>query len=154
MQPHSPTVTIARYINTHPLAVISTADSEGRPSGATIYAGSDDELNVYFMTKSETAKNKNINVQPVVALTFSGEDHQTTLQLSGVAHEISGQADGAPAFEILSSIKHASEDFRLPITKINAGNYIVYKIITEHAILTEYEHSSRINGVAKVEYQR
>lgn len=154
MQPHSPTATISRYINTHPLAVISTADSEGRPSGATIYAGSDDELNVYFMTKSETTKNKNISAQPIVALTFSGEDHQTTLQLSGVAHEISEQADGAPAFQILGSIKHASEDFRLPITKISAGNYIIYKIITERATLTEYERSSRMNGVAKVEYRR
>lgn len=151
---HSPTSTIAHYINTHPLAVLSTVNADGMPHGSTIYAGSDEELNVYFMTKSDTTKDVNIRLHPVVALTLSGEDHQSTLQLTGTAYEINDQASGTLAFEVLSSIKHASDDFRLPITKIGTGQYVVYKIITADAVLTHYELSSRLGGLAKIKYTR
>jgi predicted pyridoxine 5'-phosphate oxidase superfamily flavin-nucleotide-binding protein len=151
---HSPTSTIARYINTYPLAVLSTVNADGAPHGSTIYIGSDDELNIYFMTKSGTTKDVNIKARPVVALTLSGEDHQSTLQLSGTAHEINDQANGAPAFEVLGNIKRHSEDFRLPITKIGAGQYIVYKIVAEHAVLTQYDISTRIGGLARIEFSR
>jgi len=145
---------IAAYINNHPLAVLGTVNSQGTPHGTTLYAGSDDRLNVYFMTKRNTTKNDNILQNPKVSMTFSGEDHQTTLQLTGTATEVSMPDKSAAAFQVLGGIRHQSNDFRLPISKIEAGPYIVYEVIVDHALLTEYEHSNRIDGVVRAEYNK
>lgn len=146
--------TIATYINEHPLAVLSTVEPSGNPHGSTLYAGSDSQLHVFFMTKRDTRKHQNILGNPKVALTFSGEDHQTTLQLSGIASEVTVPDEGATAFQVLGSIRHNSEDFRLPISKIEAGPYIVYRVDVDSALLTEYEHSNRIDGIVTVTYNR
>jgi len=146
--------TLSHYINEHPLAVLSTINSDGSPHGTTLYAGSDPELNIFFMTKRQTLKSDNISANPHVALTFSGEDHQTTLQVSGTASEVTVPDEGATAFQVLGSLRHGSEDFRLPISKIEAGPYIVYKVAVTHAVLVEYEQGNRIDGYAKVEYNR
>jgi nitroimidazol reductase NimA-like FMN-containing flavoprotein (pyridoxamine 5'-phosphate oxidase superfamily) len=149
-----PISTLSAYINEHPLAVLSTINGDGSPHGTTLYAGSDSELNIYFMTKRQTTKSANISANPHVALTFSGEDHQTTLQVSGIASEVTVPNEGATAFQVLGSVRHNAEDFRLPISKIEAGPYIVYKVNVTHALLSEYEHGNRIDGYAKVEYKR
>ena len=146
--------TITEYINNHPLAVISTIDPDGKPYGTTLYAASDDQLNVYFITKTETHKSRYINLNPNVALTFTGEDHQTTLQLSGQAIELSTAEEGSTAFHALDSIRHHHQDFRLPISKLQAGPYIVYKVIVSHALLTQYESPGHAEGVNKIEYAR
>lgn len=146
--------TIAAYINEHPLAVLSTVEPSGTPHGTTLYAGSDSQLHVFFMTKRETRKHQNILSNPKVALTFSGEDHQTTLQLSGIASEVTVPDEGATAFQVLGSIRHNSEDFRLPISKIEAGPYIVYRVDVNQALLTEYEHGNRVDGIVTVKYNR
>lgn len=149
-----PAQTISTYINGHPLAVLSTIDPDGNPHGTTLYAGSDPQLNVYFMTKTQTNKARNIRENPAVSLTFSGEDHQTTLQITGHAVEVTVPNEGAAAFQILGSIRHGSEDFRLPISKFEAGPYIVFKVEVARALLTEYEHANRIDGTVKIEFNR
>lgn len=147
-----PTEIISEYINNHPLAVLSTVDGEGKPHGTTLYAGSDDRFNVYFMTKVETGKARNIRGNPNVALTFSGEEHQTTLQISGKALEVTVPDENALAFQVIGSLRHESKDFRLPISRFEAGPYIVFKVQVENALLTDYEHSSRSDGTVRVEY--
>lgn len=146
--------TIAAYINEHPLAVLSTIEPSGTPHGTTLYAGSDAQLHVFFMTKRNTRKHENILSNPKVALTFSGEDHQTTLQLTGIASEVTVPDEGAVAFQVLGSIRHDSEDFRLPISKIEAGPYIVYRVDVNNALLTEYEHGNRVDGIVTIKYNR
>lgn len=144
--------TIATYINDHPLAVLSTISPSGTPHGSTLYAGSDPRLHVFFMTKRDTQKHENILNNPAIALTFSGEDHQTTLQLDGIASEVTIPNEGAEAFQVLGSIVHNSEDFRLPISKIEAGPYTVYRVEVTRAVLTEYERGNRIDGIVTVTY--
>ena len=146
--------TIAAYINEHPLTVLSTVEPSGTPHGTTLYAGSDPQLHIFFMTKRETRKHQNILSNPKIAMTFSGEDHQTTLQLSGIASEVTIQDEGAVAFQVLGSIRHGSEDFRLPISKIEAGPYIVYRVDVSEALLTEYERGDRVDGIVTVKYNR
>lgn len=145
---------IASYINAHPLAVLSTVEPSGAPHGTTLYVGSDSQLHLFFMTKRQTQKHENILNKPNIALTFSGEDHQTTPQLSGIASEVTVPDEGAKAFQVLGSIRHNSEDFRLPISKIEAGPYIVYRVDVSQALLTEYEHGNRVDGIVTVEYSR
>lgn len=149
-----PVRTISSYINQHPLTVLSTLNADGTPHGTTIYTGSDGQLNVYFMTKSGTTKVRNIRENSAVALTMSSEDHQTTLQINGHAAEITMPDEGTIAFQVLGSIRHQSEDFRLPITKIEAGSYVIFKVEIVHATLTQYEETNRISGTAKIEYNR
>lgn len=145
---------ISTYINNHPLAVLSTVGSDGAPHGTTLYAGSDEQLNVYFMTKTDTTKARNIDANPAVALTFSGEGHQSTLQMSGRAARVQVPDEHAAAFQILGSLRHESKDFRLPITKFEAGPYVVFKVDVEYALLSEYENADQLDGTVRVEYHK
>ena len=149
-----PSTIIAEYINHHPLAVLSTVTPEGEPLGTVLYAGSDEFLNVYFLTKTGTGKVHNIEKHPNVALTFSGEDRQSTLQLSGTALRVTAHDENDRAFKVIASLKHDSQDFRLPIAKLDAGPYIVFRVDVAWARLTEYEHTNQIDGVVRVEYTR
>ena len=151
---HSSLSTLARYINEHPLVVLSTVDASGKPHGSTLYVGSDEHLNIYFMTKTGTGKYTNIQAMPFVAITASGEDDQTTLQIHGQAIEVTDPEEGNAVFEVLHSVRHNSHDFRLPISKLNAGTYAVFRVMVDDAVLTEYEATNQINGRATVSYRR
>jgi len=89
---------------------------------------------------------------PTIALTFSAEDHQTTLQLTGTVSEVTAPDQGAQAFQVISTIRHKTQDFRLPISRFEAGPYVILKVTVERAALTEYESTNRIDGTSKIEY--
>ena len=51
---------VYEFLNDHALAVLSTISSENTPSSAVIYCIPDKELNLYFLTESDTEKSRNI----------------------------------------------------------------------------------------------
>ncbi len=146
--------TLAQYLNDHPLAVLSTVTPAGKPHGTTLYAGSDAQLNIYFMTKTGTTQYANIQAMPFVALTASAEDRQTTLQVHGHAIEVTDPEEGNAVFKVLHDIHRHSRDFRLPISKLNAGTYVVFRIAVDDATLTEYEATDQLHGRSTVHYSR
>lgn len=141
------------FINRHPLAVLSTVDTFNHPHGTTLYTGCDIHFTLYFLTKSNTLKASNIDYQNVVALTFSDEQTQSTLQLTGGAVEIANAIEGNLALDTLRSLQHDYTDFRQPLSKLNAGNYILYKIVPTHAYLTIFGKSSLIDGLVRYDYR-
>lgn len=142
----------SEYVNDHPFAVLSTVNENNHPSGAAVYVGSDDVFALFFITKTETTKARNIRGNSSVALTFSDEMHQSTLQVSGTAKAVEDHAENDEAFRVLASIKHESEEYRLPLSKLTAGPYIVFKVAVEKAVLTEFAKGSQLGGVIRTEY--
>ena len=143
---------ITTFIRNNPLAVLSTINDQGDPHGTTLYVGTDDHLNLYLLTKNQTAKYFHMKNHPRVSLTFTAEDHQQTLQVHGNAAEVTVPDEGARAFQVIGAIRHQTTDFRLPISRFEAGPYVVFKIDVSYARLTNYEGSNRVDGISKVEY--
>lgn len=145
---------MSKFINEHSFAVLSTINAEGHPHGTALYAGSDKNLNVYFKTKSGTAKSSYVDNDDMVALTFGDEAEQATLQLSGSVAEVYDPAEGAAAMELLDSLQHHSKDARPPITKLNAGSYIIFRITPDWAHMTIYGGGTMTTGVQTYDYNR
>lgn len=143
-----------KFINEHSFAILSTINDQGHPHGTALYAGSDDNLNVYFMTKSGTAKSRYVDNDDMVALTFGDEIEQATLQLSGSVAEMYDAKEGAHAVQLLDSLKHKSPEARKPISKLNAGSYIIFRITPDWALLRMYAGGSMAQGVQTYEYTR
>lgn len=145
---------MSAFINEHSFAVLSTINDKGHPHGTALYAGSDKDLNVYFMTKSGTAKSGYVDNDDMVALTFGDEAEQAMLQLSGSVAEVYDSKEGAAAMELLENLKHHSKDARHPISKINAGSYIIFRVTPDWAHMVVYDGGSMIAGVQTYDYSR
>jgi hypothetical protein len=145
---------MSKFINEHSFAVLSTINSTGHPHGTALYVGSDKDLNVYFMTKSGTAKSRYVDNDDMVALTFGDEAEQATLQLSGSVAEVYDPIAGAGAMDLLENIKHHSKDVRPPLSKLNAGNYLIFRVTPDWAHMVVYGGGSMAEGVQTYDYKR
>ncbi len=119
---------IKDFLKSKRVGVLATADKTGEPHAAAIYfyfEGPD----FYFITKNQTAKHNNLQENPRAALAVFEPVSQTTVQAKGVVIEETDQAKANEVFgEILKAAASTSESGSPPLTKLKAGEYIVYKL--------------------------
>jgi len=73
---------IADYLGTHRKMTLATVSPEGKPMGHTVEYVSDG-IDIFFATKKDTRKVKNINHNPHVAYTVD-EDYDNWMAIQGV----------------------------------------------------------------------
>lgn len=83
-------VELLAFASTHKLAVISTIAPDGAPHGAVVGIAVTDDFELIFDTLNTSRKWANLKANPSIAVTL-GWDAET-LQLEGVAEELSGAA--------------------------------------------------------------
>ena len=81
-----------RFIKTKTLGVISTLSTNNKPESALIGLGVTESLEIIFDTVTTSRKYLNLIKNPFVAMVI-GWDNETTLQLEGVASELSKTGD-------------------------------------------------------------
>lgn len=146
---------IVSYIKSNPLSVMSTVTPDNKSNAATMYIVSDKDLNVYFMTKKETQKYCNIMNNPSVSFTVHDELNLTTLQMIGDATPIDPALDdNKKIYELFESVRDKIANYGLPISKIGAGDYEIFKVNIDHALLTSYKQEDITEGVSRQEYMR
>lgn len=79
---------IVDFLNQQGVGVLATADSSGKPHAATVYVTSDEPLNLYFVTKRDTQKCRNLQANPRAAIAVYNAATQTTLQAEGTVVEV------------------------------------------------------------------
>jgi len=143
---------IVTYINNHQLAVVSTVGPDGKPFAVTMYVVSDDRLNLYFMTKKETTKFRNMSSNPYIFITFSDETDLSTLQISGKVNTIDPQSDSQTTYNLMRGLRVKINEEKIPVSKLNAGEYVIFKVDVDKATLTNYQQKDITQGVTKLEY--
>lgn len=120
---------IKEFLAEKPAVVLSTVGKDSAPYSTTIYCLADEELDFYFLSKTETQKVQNIrNNNKVMVVGFDAES-QTNIQVSGFASEVKSQAGSQNIFkEILNITRKNSGAEVPPVSKIFAGAYVVFKI--------------------------
>lgn len=81
---------VYKFLQEHAVAVLSTVSLDNIPSAAPIYFVPDEELNLYFMTKSDTVKAQNIensDNDSAVAITVVDPEFPLTVQARGTISE-------------------------------------------------------------------
>lgn len=119
-----------RFINEHPLAVISINRKGKAPYAASIFIACDDALNLFFITKSETEKYKAIAKDNKVSITITDFELQQTIQAEGEANQITAEGGVTEElFKKLASIKpKGNNNWLPPIVKLQSGNYSIFEI--------------------------
>jgi len=130
---------IASFLKANHIGILATADKTGTPQAAAMYYALDDELNIYFITKKGTAKGRNLEQNPLVAFTVYEAASQSTLQVSGTAQQL----DDVSAFQrifktILVASRITSDSPVPPVTRLNSGEYVAYKIKPQTMRLAQY----------------
>jgi general stress protein 26 len=116
------------FLKQNPAGVLSTVGEDSSPYSTTIYSVVDDDLSIYFLSKAETQKIKNIqNNNKVMFVAFETKT-QTNVQVSGYALEIKDQRDQDIFKKILEVTRNTSGAEVPPISKLFAGPYAVYEI--------------------------
>ncbi len=120
---------IYNFLHANAIGVLSSTSTNGRPHGAVIYFTVNHDFEVSFLTKSLTRKYDNLTHDNHVMLTVFDPATQTTAQISGLAHEIAdSKTINKIAGTVLASSIHVNPAGVPPIEKLNAGDYVAFKI--------------------------
>ena len=130
------------YIDNNPAAVLSTVDDAGKPHGAVIYVCTASHGTVCFVTKNLTRKYVNITERPDVHLTFFNERESSTLQLEGTATVTDDPAMIDYVMKKMTQSHAIQSDWLPPVTKVQAGEYVIIGVKIVNARLAEFGGSS------------
>lgn len=73
------------FLKQHIIAVVATTDEDHQPNAATVLYHIDDNMNLFFMTRKQTRKYKNIKRNGRIAVVVGMGDGQGTIQAEGEA---------------------------------------------------------------------
>ncbi len=120
---------ISEFLDKHRSGVLATADTLGKPHAASVYITYDRNLNIYFVTKADTQKARNIQQNPHAAIAISDEATLTTVQGLGPVSKIT---DHERANDIITEIwriaLNSSQSHIPPTSRLTAGGYVVYML--------------------------
>lgn len=111
------------------LGVVSTISAVNTPQSALIYYAFDQDLNIYFITRTQSRKFENIKKNPHVAFVVGTENPPQTLQIEGTASILERPDDLAFLFTDL--VRMAVErHFVPPITQMTSSGDVLFMKIT------------------------
>ena len=117
------------FLSAKQVGVLSTVTPDGDPHGVVIYFSIDKQFLVSMLTKVETRKYDNLVHYNHAMLTVFDAETQTTVQLTGLAEEITDPdfVNNSLEMDILASMNTSHS--RMPaIEKLEAGKYVAFKI--------------------------
>jgi len=130
---------IATYITNNPVMILGTIDGNGKPQGAAVYGLATSPEQVYFVTKVETQKFRNITVDPNVSITVVNASENSSLQAGGKAEIEKSPQIIEMVMAKMARIYAHSVDWLPPITKLRAGAYQVVGIKLNYARLARFK---------------
>ncbi len=130
---------IMTYIENHPAAVVGTISDDGTPHGAVVYVCVASHHTVFFVTKNQTQKYKNLLERPQLSLTFFNDSDSSTLQAQGKAFVADNPKMIDYAMQKMAKIHAMQAEWLPPIAKLRAGNYAVIGVELTSARLAEYQ---------------
>lgn len=132
---------IKNFLYNHGVGVLATADKAGRPHAATIYITHDDQLNFYFVTKKETQKYRNLETTHQAAIAIYDPASQATVQAEGKVEEVTSAEQTERVFyEIWNIALKTSDSGVLPVSKLKAGGYVVYRLSAPSVRLASFNN--------------
>lgn len=130
---------IKAYIAKNPIATLGTTNAQGVPHGAAVYLCTGSNATVYFITKQNTAKYRNLKEQKQVSITIVDPSENSTLQAVGRAFEVADAATIDDVMQRIALIHDTANDWLPPIAKLRAGAYVVVGIELTRTRLAHYQ---------------
>ncbi|OGK48841.1 hypothetical protein A3A56_01365 [Candidatus Roizmanbacteria bacterium RIFCSPLOWO2_01_FULL_40_32] len=136
------------------MAVFGTTSPDNSPHLSSMFFVANEDLNFYFITKSETAKVANIAANSKVSVVVSDQDSYKTVEANGIAIAISGFEKIRTIIQMFTKIYVKEEviehgklfNWPPPIEKIEKGDIMVYELKPSYLRYADYSNSSPLEG--------
>lgn len=119
------------------LASISTISPDSKPHSASVYFTMDKDLNIYFSTRMNSRKYKNLLNNPSIAFLISSLHPQVTLQLEGTASLVTNSDEQRMFFSEILNIATVQHDVP-PIAQMMTSEIAIMKITPAWARLGNF----------------
>lgn len=127
------------FLETHSAGVLATASREGIPHAATVYLVIGANVEIYFITRQETTKHRNLSENPNAAIAVFDEASQTTVQAMGMVEEVTDPTLQEYIFsQVVAITRNASGEHQPPLTKLDAGKNVVYQLKPKTLRMAEF----------------
>lgn len=136
---------IANFLKRNHIAVLATANkATGQPYATTVYYATDSQMNIFFVTKEGTTKSKNLVQNPQAAMAIYEANTQTTTQITGPTSRVEDQTMMEKALRIMAKYsKETAQTEETPISKLDAGAYVLYKLWPQTIRMGEFKYGPR-----------
>ncbi len=132
---------IVEFLAQKGVGVLATADPSGKPHAATVYLTSDQALNLYFVTKRDTQKCRNLQANPRAAIAVYDAASQTTVQAEGTATEVNDTKQQEWIFKDIWSLAAKTSPGGIPpTTQFIAGDYVVFRLSAPSLRMATFVH--------------
>jgi general stress protein 26 len=133
------------FLRLHDVAVLSSVDRTGNVYGAVIYYLVDQLNCIYILTKSGTAKARNILSHSQVSLTIFEADKAQTLTLQGFAEIETDQKIKDFVFTEITKPRVYQGGRQLPpVTKLSEGAFTIIRITATSGKYTDYNQADKV----------
>lgn len=113
------------FLTRNRTAVLATAGHNNLPHASAIHYIADEDFNIYFLTLPSSRKYKALSAHPQVALTILREDVPQTIQIEGMAQDISQSSDMQEKKDKIMEALSANPFFFPPISKLDPEKPVV-----------------------------
>lgn len=113
------------FLKRNKLGVLATISAEDTPHASMVYYTADDDFNFYFLTLVSTRKYSALCAHPQVAFTIARDDVPQTLQIEGMAMDISLDAEASKKKEEIFEVLNSNPWFYAPVTKLDPATTAV-----------------------------
>lgn len=122
---------IYKFLQSNQTGVLASVDPNGDPHGSVVYyVVSAEDFSVSFITKTGTKKYDNLVHHNRAVLVVFDASTQTVAQVIGAVDEVTELREIFKTARKLSALHRAvDQDEDMPISKLNAGDYAVLKIL-------------------------
>lgn len=130
-------------LNEGKVATLATIGRDGSPHLSAIYYTCSSSFVIGFGTKSETTKVRNIERDNRVEILVFDEVSQTTIRLKGTAHRVRDESVIQPIVENMYWSTEDEEYHSPPISKLAAGDVVIYQIKPINASMAIFTRPQR-----------
>lgn len=113
------------FLTRHKTGVLATSERDYQVHASLINYTADEDFNIYFITRSDMRKFKALSAHPQVAFTVATTDVPQTLQIEGMAMDISLDPEASKKKEALFATLNSNEMFYAPLAKLDLGELVL-----------------------------
>jgi general stress protein 26 len=122
---------IRDFLSHESLAVVSSVSEEGKPHAATIFFSVNNEFQLFFSTRRDSQKYKNIAANPAVSVVVSNLELMVTVQIEGTATEVTDATELQQFMDTMLKIsmeRSQMERWMAPVHLLKNGDFVVMKV--------------------------
>lgn len=106
------------FIITNRAASLATIDEQGIPHVVIVYCIVAPDLSLYFSTRVEGRKYRNMMSRPIVSMAFSNEQNMSTVQLTGTAERVNQLEQEQEILGGLIALRYGEPNWPVPPVKM------------------------------------